>query len=349
MTTIRGISGNSLQNICIAGVGAVGTVIAYHLAKTFPNVSVVARGDTLQKVRQNGLTVISPEGDGSVDVRASDSSDLPVQDLIFLCAKAQDLPTLAKSVQRLLHPNTLVIPVVNGVPFCFFHGIPIWFNSAGAVTPNPTVHSVDPDGDLAAIFPARDIVGASVMIIAEKAEAGVSHISTAPVMTVGNIVTDQGDQAKIVADILSESGIATTVSPSIRTPVWKKLCANLACNGLSVIAECTLREICNDQHLFEISDAIFAECVRLGTSFEIRDLDRPSLMEIIGQAGDHKTSMLQDYQAGRPLEMDAICTAVIELARIAEQSVPLTQQMTRLVKHKVLARNSAAIQTQPIH
>jgi 2-dehydropantoate 2-reductase len=327
-----------IQNICVAGVGAVGTVVAHHLSKHFPDVSVIARGETLRAVKKNGLSVRSSLGVETNSVKVSDGSDLLAQDLVFLCVKAQDLAGMARSVRRVLHADTLIVPVVNGVPFWFPHGLPAQVFKA--IDAPPTIRSVDRHGDLATIFPPRNIVGASVMIIAQKLDYGSSQLITPPAMTVGNIIDSQNNEASIVADILNEAGISTTVSPTIRAAVWRKLCANVANNGLSVLTECTIREICENPDLLKVSEAIFEECIHLGAFFEISGLNVSDLVKIMRQAGNHRTSMLQDYEAGRPLELEAIGDAVAELARIVGEEVPLTQQITRLVRHKAQNRKS---------
>lgn len=336
MTTTYRVKGRSIQNVCVAGVGAVGTVIAHHLTDSFLNLSVLARGATLDLVRQRGLTLMTPLGNDTAAVRASDGSDLPAQDLIFLCVKAHDLPDLAKSLQPLLHADTLIVPVVNGVPFWFFQG------GAGPAS-NQTVHSVDPKGDLTDIFPARNIVGASAMIIAERVGPGISQITNPPAMTIGNITAHQEDEARVVAGILNECGLTTKVTSSIRTAVWRKLCANLASNPLSVLAECTIHDIRDDPNLLKVGDALFLEGLLLGSLLDVRDLETSGLAQVLRPLSDFKTSMLQDYEAGRPLELDAICDAVIELAGVVGQPVPLTRQISCLTRHKALSRRSGFV------
>lgn len=324
------------RRVCIAGAGAVGLALAARLALAGEQVSVLARGATLDAIRREGLSLSDLDGTHQAWPQAGDRSEFGVQDAVFLCAKSHDLGALAESVAPLIGPATRIVPVVNGIPWWYFQG------TLGAI-PAGFRDAVDPGGRLAALLPPGQIVASVTYITAERS-APNRTISRNPLrMIVGAIDQRSGRAAADVAAMLNRAGIATELSPRVRTPLWTKVVNNLASNPLSVVTGATLREIFSDPALCAITRALLAEALAAAEAYGAQIAQPPEAFMASGaRMGDVRTSMLQDYDTGRPLELAAIGDAVVALAAHKGIAMPRTRDILDLARFKVRKTTATA-------
>lgn len=330
-----GLPENRDIKICIAGPGAIGTTLAALLGQK-NDVSVIARGDSLETIGRSGVHLLTADRRVVADVHVSDGSDMPVQDVVLLCGKAQDLPSLAAQSSRAIGPQTMVLPVVNGIPWWYFHG------EDGPLA-GRTVHSVDPDGALQSLLPPAQIVGAIAVFTAERLGPGVAQALNPVKMVIGEIDNVVRPRSRSFAETMSRCGIETRTSERIRDPLWTKVIANLMSNPLSVVAEAPLKDVCGSEALSSITRRLMSEALLTAAAFGARcELTPDQLIALGANMGDAKTSMLQDFQSGRPLELGAICESVMELAALRGIEMPLTRQIAALARYRSASHRAAA-------
>ncbi|PWC39429.1 2-dehydropantoate 2-reductase [Azospirillum sp. TSO35-2] len=323
--------------IGIAGAGAIGTTLAVRLALSGHAVGVLARGGTLDVIRRNGLRLTDLDGTHEVRVEAGGPGELGERDVVFLCAKAQDLAPLATAAGGMIGPDTLVVPIVNGIPWWYFEGV-------GGRNGGRTVQAVDPDGRLKALLPLDRVIGAVAFITAERLAPGVAHTANPLRMIIGEITHDRTARAERLGAALGRCGIATQVSDRLRDPLWTKVIANLTSNPLSVVAGATLRDIYGAAELSHIARQLLDEALLTAAAHGARvELDPAAFLAMGAGMGAVKTSMLQDFEKGLPLELSSICDAVIELAELHNLPMPLTKTIASLARFK-----SAQAAGQPI-
>jgi 2-dehydropantoate 2-reductase len=332
-----------MTRICVAGVGAVGTTVAARLTAAGADVHLLARGTRLEQLRRDGLCIDSPDGSIDIEAPASDRPDFGIQDIVFIATKAHGLAALLPTLEPLMGPATVVAPLINGIPWWYFQGI-------GGRFAGDTVAAVDPTGGLRAQFAAERILGCVLYLTAQLLPSGRVNVMGRPRIVVGAIddgaidpgATRRGDDrgdarasADAVADLLSGAGISCTPSAAIRNELWTKVALNLATNPLSVVTEATLRAQFNDAKLLPIVSAVLEETLRVARGYGVEpSMSMPQMIETGRKAGDFETSMLQDYRAGRPLELDAIAYGVLELARKIGEAMPTTQLIVDRCAHR---------------
>jgi 2-dehydropantoate 2-reductase len=319
---------------CIAGVGAVGGTLAARLAAHGETVSLVARGARLEQLRDQGLRV-KFDGAPSASLRlpVSDTPDFGVQDVLIVAAKAPDLPALLPRLAPLIGPRTLVAPLVNGIPWWYFFGEQGRF--AGS-----RVAAVDPDGLLDTAVPADRIVGCVAYFTSTLEPGGEVRALGTQRLQIGPIQGSVSPTIQELASTLSAAGIATTVLAEIRAALWTKVALNLATNPLSVVSQATLIEQFTDERLLPLVTAVIEETVGVAAAFGVRA--SMTLEEMIAtgrRAGAFETSMLQDYRAGRMLELDAIGRAVSELAGKVGLTMPTAEVLMALCAHRAARRS----------
>jgi len=323
--------------ICVAGPGAIGTSLAALLSAGGENVTVIARGESLSAIASSGLHLRLPKGELRADVAVSDGSDINIQDVLILCSKSQDLAPLAIRSRGAIDINTMIVPVINGIPWWYFHGIP--GRHAGR-----TVTAVDPMGELATMTPPAQTVGAIASFTSERLAPGEAVALNPIRMVLGEIDDVERSRSRLLVDVFNRCGIETRLSPRIRDPLWTKVIANLMSNPLSVVAEAPLKHVCGGDDLSMISRKLIEESMLVAASFGARlEADPDGLLKFGAGMGDAKTSMLQDFQSGRQLELDAICGAVLELASMQGIEMPLTRYIATLARYRSdAAREKAA-------
>ena len=311
--------------ICVAGGGAIGSLLAWHFAKAGHDVHVIARGAQLAALRARGSTLGAPDGSAeTVAVAASDGRDLPVQQLIFVTTKAHQVAGIRDVVLAASGPETVIVPVINGVPWWYFMG-----GSA------EIVQAVDPDGGNLAAFAGCQLVGAVIYAMVEMVGPGHIRRMAPSRLLVGAVAGDER-LGRAVAAVVA-AGLAIDAVADIRAEVWSKLLGNLSSNPLSVLVGAGLGRIYRDNLLAPVVRAVMDETVAVARAYGVIPSKTPEqILAIGGQAGDFATSMLQDYRRGVPLETAAVGDAVLELAARAGVAVPTLAALLSVVKFQSL-------------
>jgi 2-dehydropantoate 2-reductase len=313
--------------IGIAGAGAIGCTIAARLGLAGHHVNVLARGATLTALQRDGIVLRDLEGQHQVAVHAGDGSDFGVQDVLFLSAKAHQLIDLLPAVLPLIGPNTLIVPTVNGVPWWYFHHEGGRFNGE-------TVRAVDPDGRLSACLPLDQIIGSVVFISAEAVQPGQPVASNPHLMMLGELNHQLTPRLQTLCAVLSQAGIEARPLERIRDKLWTKIIANISTNPLSVVSRATLEELYRPGELQLIVRDIMRETLQVAASYGARvEIDPLTFLELGEAMGAVRTSMLQDYERGRALELAAIGDAVLELAERFAIPMPVTRHILGLARH----------------
>ncbi len=318
------------MKICVFGAGAIGGFIGAKLAgKGEAEVSLVARGPHLAAMREKGLTLRGKDGESTVSVNASDDpAALGVQDTVILALKAHSVTGVLDSMKLLIGPDTAIVTAQNGVPWWYFY-------KHGGKHEGHRVKAVDPGGKIwGAIGPERAI-GCVVYIAAEIETPGVIRHVEGDRLPVGEPSGEKSARLTALSSLLVAAGIRAPIRPDIRNDIWVKLWGNLSFNPISALTGGTLGEIAGDPGTRAVVRAMMVEAeeiaLRLGVKFPI-DVDR----RIAGaeQVGAHKTSMLQDLELGRPMEVDALVTAVRELGVLTGTPTPAIDTVLALVSQR---------------
>ena len=311
--------------IGVAGAGAIGCTVAAMLARAGHTVSLLARGKTLQAVRANGIQLQRQEQTWQVPVNSSDNAtELGVQDVLFLCAKAHDLASLAQASAPLIGPQTTLVPMVNGVPWWYFEGLP-------QQEQQHCIKAVNPDGRLFKLLPSAQVVGAVQFMTAERLAPGVVASHNPMLIILGEINHTDSERVQGIAQVLNASGIEGRPSSQIRDPLWMKIIANLTTNPLSVVSGATLDAMYANPRLLPITRRILFEGMALAAAHGARiPLDPHTIISETIAMGPIRTSMLQDYLHGNPLELAAIGDAVLELADAMNLPMPTARDIISL-------------------
>ena len=316
------------RRICIAGAGAIGCTLAARLALAGHDVSVLARGRTLEAIRRDGITLTDLEGTHTVRVATGDAASLGPVDILFTCAKAHDLPALAPTLAPLLAAHTLIVPAVNGVPWWYFHG-------EGGRFAGSRIEAVDPDGRLAASLPLAQVIGSVVFITAE-AEAPARVVVRNPLLVMlGELDNRASERLLGLCATLESAGIEARPLERIRDKLWTKIIANASTNPLSVVTGATLEALYRPGELQDTVTAIMRETLLVAASYGARvEIDPLTFVELGAAMGAVRTSMLQDHDHGRELELAAIGDAVLELAARFGIPMPVTRQVIALARFR---------------
>jgi 2-dehydropantoate 2-reductase len=329
------------MRICIAGAGAVGSVIAgYLLASGKHEVSLLARGAQLAAVRRAGLRV---ESRGQVLMSrpkaSDDAADLGPQDVIVLAVKGYSVPEIAPALKPMMAPGTLIVTAQNGLPWWYFFGLKV----AGVDAPETDTpfEAVDPGGVAWRALGPERAVGCVVTIPAERTAPGVVHHAGALRLTLGapRSTDEENDHHEAVgafAAVLNEAGIEAMVTGDIRRATWTKLQTQVASAPISVLTGGTNGEVAAAPGLAGLKALTAAEGMAVAQAWGVTLKPEP-VRQNPGTA-NHKSSMLQDFEAGRPLELDAIVGSVIDLAKRRNVPVPVIEGLWGLAKLRAETR-----------
>ncbi len=325
------------MRICIAGAGAIGCTLAARLACAGYPVNMLARGQTLELLQQQGVRLNDLDGEHQASVNASDSAvELGPQDLILVCTKAPALAQVLLQLQPMLHADTLVIPIVNGVPWWYFQGLESRFA-------NESIQAIDPHGKLSELIPAHHLIGAVVFITATRRAPNHAESTNPHLMIIGEIDHRMTERLEAVRQLLEQTGIEVRATDTIRDQIWTKVTANLTSNPLSVVTGATLEQLYADPKLSPLVRQILDEVIQAAAAYGARiRFDPHTFMELGAGMGAVKTSMLQDHEQGRPLELAAIGHAVVELAERVGLSMPITRHVLALTEFIAGQRRPAA-------
>jgi 2-dehydropantoate 2-reductase len=321
-----------MQRICVAGVGAVGATIAARLSAAGHTVNLLARGERLAELRREGLRVDFPDHRFTARLTVSERPDFGVQDIVFVAVKAQGLPGLLPTLGPLIGPHTLVAPLVNGIPWWYFQ-------SAGGAFAGEPVLAVDPTGALRDAIPASRLVGCVAYLTSQLLPSGIVSAMGGQRLAVGEIAHGRSARVEAFAALLSAAGISAQASANIRDELWTKVALNLATNPLSVVTESTLADQFTDPQLLRVVLAVLGEASRVAAAHGATlTMTEEQMLATGRKAGAFATSMLQDYRAGRALELDAIGHSVLELARKIGQDMPTSALMVDLCTFRAARR-----------
>lgn len=315
------------MKICIAGAGAIGCTLAARLVNAGQNVNVLARGESLLAIQQNGILLNDIDGEYQVNVNASDSAEaLGPQDLIFVCTKAPSLPVMLEKIQPMLDDNTIVIPIVNGIPWWYFKGIEGRFSGE-------SIQAIDPEGSVSKLLPDHHILGCVVFITAFRNAPGVVTSTNPHLIVLGEITNQMTERLENVRHIIELAGIEARATDNIRDQLWTKVAANITSNPLSVVTKSTLEQLYADERLRPLVRQMLDEVMLTAAAYGARiKFDPHTFMELGAGMGAVKTSMLQDFEAGQPLELNAIGHSVIELANKVGTSMIATQNLLNVTE-----------------
>ncbi|WP_171239181.1 2-dehydropantoate 2-reductase [Ruegeria sp. HKCCA5491] len=316
------------MKVCIFGAGAIGGYVAARLAQTDVDVSVVARGPHLAAMQEKGLTLQEDGQDPiNVPIRASDNAaDLGPQDYVFITLKAHSVPAVVDSIQPLIGDETTIVSGVNGVPWWYFHKL-------GGPFEGTRLSSVDPgDAQWNGFGPDR-VLGCVVYPAAEVIAPGsIKHVEGNR-FSLGEPDGTKSDRASNLSAALSTAGLRAPVRPRIRDEIWLKLWGNLSFNPISALTHSTLDVLCTDEGSRSVARGMMLEAQEIGEELGVRfPIDVEKRIDGGAAVGAHKTSMWQDLELNRPMEIDALVTSVQELGQLTGIATPTIDTVASLIK-----------------
>lgn len=313
------------MKVCIYGAGAIGGWIGVKLARAGHEVSVVARGATLQQLQAHGLRLQEAGETLSASVQASASpAELGVQDLVVVAVKAPAMADVARAIGPLLGPDTMVLTAMNGVPWWFFQGF-------GGALQGRRLKAVDPDGTIAEAIPARHVIGCVVHASCALREPGHVQHHFGNKLIVGEPAGAQSQRVLALVEALRAAGFETVLSEQIQKDAWFKLWGNMTVNPVSAMTGAATDLILADDLVRGFISAVMLEAreigARVGIPIEQTPEDRH---QVTRKLGSFKPSMLQDVEAGKPVEIDALVTVVKEMGELTGVPTPFTDALLGL-------------------
>jgi 2-dehydropantoate 2-reductase len=316
--------------IVIAGAGAIGGYLGARIARAAaPGVEVVlfARGPHLRAMQDRGLRVISADGDFEVRPAVTgDLSSIGAADVVFLGVKAHGLPALAPQLAPVLGPDTVVVSTQNGIPWWYFQGL-------GGELDGLRLERVDPGGVITAAIEPRRVVGSLAYFATDIIEPGVIRHTEGNKISFGEPDGTKSDRLRTIAEPLIAAGFRCPINARFRHEIWVKLLGNVAFNPISALTGGTLEELVRHPEASQTIRAIMAETEAVAKRLAIElPISIDQRMAGAERVGAHKTSMLQDLEAGRPMELEAVVGAVVELGEKLSVPMPATRAVYACVK-----------------
>jgi 2-dehydropantoate 2-reductase len=316
-----------MNKVCIYGAGAIGGWLGVKLANAGCDVGVVARGATLAAVRESGLQLRHGDQSLAATVRAAASpAELGVQDLVVVAVKAPAMADIAASIAPLLGPDTVVLTAMNGVPWWFFEGF-------GGAHQGTRLKAVDPDGRIAQAVPARHIIGCVVHASCSLDAPGVVRQHFGNKLIIGEPSGEKTQRVQALAALLERAGFETVVSEQVQKDAWYKLWGNMTMNPISAMTGATTDRVLDDDLVRGFIGKVMLEAkeigARIGIPIEQQPEDRHAVTRKLGA---FKTSMLQDVEAGKAVELDALVTVVKELGELTHVPTPFTDALLGLAR-----------------
>jgi len=307
------------MKFAVVGAGAIGGYLGVRLALAGESVVFVARGRNLEAIRAGGMTLVLEDGSEqtAADVQAVErTADAGPQDVILLTVKAHQVAAVAPQLQALCHQDTTIVTMQNGIPWWYFH------KHGGELEGRP-VTSADPDGTIAQHVDSRRIIGSVVYPAAELVQPGIVRVVEGNRFTLGELDGSTTPRIQAIADAFVRGGLKAPVITDIRSEIWLKLWGNLSFNPISALTHATLVDICQFPLTRSLAAAMMSEAQevaeKLGVTFRVSLAKRIAGAERVGA---HKTSMLQDVEHGRTIEIEALVGSVAELGRMTGTPTP---------------------------
>ena len=319
------------MKVCIYGAGAIGGWIGVYLAQAGHEVSVVARGATLEALQKNGLQCVQTQAADTrikADVKVSaQPADLGPQDLVVIAVKAPAMADVAKGIAPLLGSNTRVLTAMNGVPWWFFQGF-------GGKLQGTTLNTIDPEGRIAQAIPAHHVIGCVVHASCSLDAPGVVRHHFGQGLILGEPAEQNGQVSKHVQQLVTDlqaAGFNASASAQIQKDVWYKLWGNMTVNPISAITGATTDRILKDDLVRDFVSKVMLEAKAIGEKMGIPIAQTPEDRHAVTlKLGAFKTSMLQDVEAGKTVELDALVSGVQELGQLTQVSTPFTDALLGL-------------------
>ncbi len=332
------------MTFAIVGAGAIGGYLGARLALAGAKVTFVARGANLEAIRRNGFMLIEEDGtERRADCAAAAISDAGPHDFVLLALKAHQVTPIASELPRLFNGHTAVVTLQNGLPWWYFHKL-------GGPFEGRPVRTADPDGRIAANIGADRVIGTVVYPASELIAPGVVKVVEGNRFTLGEPDGSKSERVLSLSEALTKAGFKAPVSTDIRTEIWLKLWGNATFNPISALTHATLVDICQFPETRALAFAVMTEAQTVAEKLGVRS--RIGIEKRIAGAeavGAHKTSMLQDVEGGRALELEALAGSVIELARLTETPTPHLDAIyacARLLA-KTLAEKKGKLRIEP--
>ena len=322
------------MKICVVGAGAIGGMLGVKLALSGHEVSLILRGANLRAVQENGLMLIEEGGNELLAkpiTATSNIAEVGAQDVVILGLKAHQVAAVAPELPTLMHSATRVVTMQNGIPWWYFHKLP------GEYTGMP-VRSVDPDGLIARSIPIDSVIGSVVYPASEVIRPGVIKVIEGNRFTLGEIDGSDTPSIRAISDAFKAAGFKAPVSGDIRSEIWLKLWGNLSFNPISALTHATLEDICTHAPTRQLAASMMTEAQaigeKLGVQFKVSLEKRIAGAQAVGQ---HKTSMLQDVEQGRELELQALVASVMQMGQMTGTPTPTIDAVYALAS--LLAKN----------
>ena len=324
---------NLFKKVCVVGAGSIGGWIGQRLAAAGCEVSVVARGATLAAVQARGLRVCHGEDEAASPVQASASpAELGVQDLVVIAVKAPALLGVVRQIQPLIGPHTVVLTTMNGVPWWFFQGF-------GGALEGTQLQAVDATGEIARAIPPASVIGCVVHASCSMDAPGVTRHHFGNGLIIGEPSGHVSPRVQDLAALLDRAGFATTVSPQIQKDTWYKLWGNMTVNPISALTGATTDLILGDELVCGFVSSVMLEAKEIGARIGIPIDQQPEDRHAVTRKlGAFKTSMLQDVEAGKTVELDALVTVVKELGTLTGVATPMTDVLLGLARLQAQVR-----------
>ena len=316
-----------MNKVCIYGAGAIGGWLGASLAGAGCQVSLLARGATLAALRQHGLRLTRG---GKTEVFAVSASDRPqeigVQDLVVIAVKAPAMPDVARQIAPLLGAQTIALTAMNGVPWWFLQ-------SLGGAQQGKTLEAVDPGGAIHQRIPIDHVIGGVVHASCSLAEPGWVRHHMGQRLVIGEPSGEETPRLAALAELLKRAGLQIEISERIQRDIWFKLWGNMTMNPLSAITGATADRMLDDDLVRGFASAVMLEAREVGARLGLPiDQEPQERHQVTRKLGALKTSMLQDVEAGKPLELDALLGAVIELAQLTGVPTPYAKALFGLAR-----------------
>jgi ketopantoate reductase len=331
----------SPKRICVVGAGAIGGLMAAKFALAGEEVTVIDQGAHLAAIQKNGIKLEWHDGKvQTAKVKAVDkAADAGKQDLIVLAVKAHFLDQVVRDIDHLLGPDTMVLTVQNGLPWWYFQKL-------GGKFDGKRLQSLDPSGVLSKKIEADRLIGCVVYPAAAVTAPGVIHHVEGDRFPIGELDGNETERVKVLHDLFVKAGLKSRVLKDIRSEIWLKAWGNLSFNPISALTHATLVDICQFPETRHLAARMMEEAEtiakKLGVTFRVTIEKRIAGAESVGA---HKTSMLQDVEAGRSLETEALIGSILEMAKLTDTPAPAIESVYALVKllNKVMLLEGAGV------
>lgn len=323
------------MKVAVVGAGAIGAYVGAALDRAGAEVHLIARGPHLAAMRQHGVRVYSPRGDWTARVHATDQpADIGPVDYVFLGLKANSYAACGPLIEPLLQDHTAVIAAQNGIPWWYFH-------QHGGPHDGRRIESVDPGGSVSAVLPPERAIGCVVYAATELEGPGVVRHLEGTRFSIGEPDRSLSPRTKEFAEAMRAGGLKCPVEAELRDEIWIKLLGNISFNPISALTRATMREMCLHRSTRDVIALMMNETLQVAEALGCHpDISVERRLAGAERVGDHRTSTLQDLEKGKPMELDVLLAAVVELAAMCDIEVPTLRTVDAI--SDLLARGVAA-------